>query len=611
MLAGCAPSTQYIAPARESVANESALDQRYAKYGAYYLVAETRMEFSDQMVTLAGGNSSRGEVVVFKRLKVLNSESSEYGTIKIDSYSDYISLFKVSLSTPEGGTSELEVEKLQAEYVKTGKIAVPHVKAGTVVTIEIHFSTGRVLPFFEVWMSGNLPVAHSIFTLSTLGSYTFDAKEYSGLGKPRIDTVKNGLSTFLVRNWSMDGVLPRSRVGMKASMDRSEPRVSAVLRHYGWQDIFTDWKKLSESYQKELLKKSVFAGDGRVKKLADSLAGAFGNAKYDSAFAWVQRNLRIKRHPLGPIFPNDVIDSREGNVWEIAVVLRDVLEAMGARCDIVVTRPRFMGGFDSSFITPSVLALPLVIVMEPGPKRVAYPFGKGAALGEYSTEYFGLEALSMNTLDIQSLPPSTSPSSNSYYRFTLHTADPNGRAELSLDWQGYWAYYFRSTLSTLKHDEVGEVFQRFLGGISKANVLDSFQVEGIQIPGSPLSAHVYFHNSEAMIEHKGEKLLRLDHVFDRYFTTWDSSRISEVSLHVPETIREEVIVDGDAPVRIDFTCRDVSTEVFIQTCSQEGVSSLRRKLQVKSGDFSPDVARRLLPEIEKLNEIRNSSMVVK
>ena len=74
MLAGCAPSTQYIAPARESVANESALDQRYAKYGAYYLVAETRMEFSDQMVTLAGGNSSRGEVVVFKRLKVLNSE---------------------------------------------------------------------------------------------------------------------------------------------------------------------------------------------------------------------------------------------------------------------------------------------------------------------------------------------------------------------------------------------------------------------------------------------------------------------------------------------------------------------------------------------------------
>ncbi len=612
--AGCSMS-HFQPPSRIALEEEKILDLRYEKYGAYFLNNDVYMEFTVDHPQ-SYGQTLAGNIVLYKRLKILNSESKGYGTFEIEKYSDVIPQLKVTLFSSPSDSVVLSSEFLIKEFKKTGKIAVPQVKAGSIITVEIHFKIdlSQVMGAFEVWLSESLPVANATFTLSTENDYRFEAREYGGLTPPASKRVSSPLnSSVLVRTWKANNLFPSSQVNMKSPSDLSLPRVSVVFRKFRGEFIYFDWPKMVSIYQKYMLKKSIFNQTQKLEHLADSLSKVnLGKQKYAAAFAWVKKNIRLAQRPIGPINIGSILQTGEGNKWEISVLLRELMTLMGDQSDILITRERDLGGFDSGFATPLALTEPFVLLNTANESRVAYLFSEGAALGEYPESFFGLQGLSINTGKPISLPPSIAPQGNQRFKYTLNAKTSTDQAILDVELKGFSGYAFRNLLAGLTDVERQEQMQAMLDEGSENFILNSFHLKGVETPNTPLTAHILFHFAEPWVEKKNQRFLSLKTCFNRYYQSWDSSRTSPISIRLSDTVIEEIRIEGqEKSLTNAFLCYEIENDLFKQTCYREGENLLRRTVLRKPGTFEPLKVKSLLPAIDSLNACRNSHILVK
>jgi hypothetical protein len=512
---------------------------------------------------------------------------------------------------------KLDTSAMLSGFRKTGKLVFPKVGPGSLLGIDLEFRSMSAIPAFEYWFSNALPVAHGRFTFSSLEGFHYEYAAYGPAreGNTRMEKPDGRLH---YRSWVVKDIAPRGRIDFQEEIDVAEPRVSVVLRSYNDFPVISDWAGLSRKYEETVFKESFFSSSRKLGEKTDAICRGKSGAseKAEAIFAWVSDNITLKTSDLASIDPDRVIASGQGNVWETAAVLKGMFERAGLKAEVLVTRPRSHGGFDPKFETPLQLAVPLVTVNLDGQDRLAFPFARGGALGEYPDDYFGLSALSLRLQDSVSLPPYAGGETYMVSTYRIDPGAPEGEQGMDLELGGYLAYSTRAALYKQARGEVKEVFQKFLGTLGASNALLRCEVSGQDARGKPLAAKLSFRNPNQAIERKGSTLLRLGNLFPARFASYDTSRATgfKSNLAYRAVERIEAVKPAGRKLEADIPCVPAENALFKVACETQDLPDklvFTREVRMLPAKLNADQMRALYPQILDLNRIREGNLIVR
>lgn len=613
VLAGCWAFTEPVLLGQAVVTPHTRnIRHEWESYDAYYAIDELFVEASFQDFYV---KTPMSKVIVNKVIEILTPEGAEYASVAIPRYTAEPSSFDVQVIDSEGRPVSVDVDQVREEYEDNGVVVVPNVVAGCQVRIQVTFVTLSPVSSFEHWFSREIPVERGRFTFSSLHDFMYDVKSYGGLPPSTRREAESGRHTY--RIWSVKDLLPRSRVDHQATVAKDEQRVALVLRRAFSQDIISTWADVAESYREYALQRRRFSSTRLLSATVDSLTPGLTTEreKAEAVLTWVQENLSTRGGVGERVDPDKVIESRQGTYWDITLVLREMLEHLGLRTDILVTRGHSKGGFDQHFVNPATVMIPLVTVRVTEREYVAFPFVRGGMLGEYPHDYFDLHGLSLRSERPHRLPEPLSRRSLTSYAYTLDfSADPP-RQDVEIQYGGYMAYWLRSMLLTIGEEERKEFFQKVLTGLGQSNALKTYEVEGLEHHGGSVKAHLSFHNPTQSIRRKGKMHVNLSHLFREYFDTYDSSRTTTFSSRLFNTVTEAIrlVKPASGGAKVFMVCTDLANDLFEATCTQKDSPveySLVRVIDIKKADLPAGRMRAIYPDIVSLNRVAESSVVI-
>ena len=596
----------------------------WESYGAYYEIDDLFIETAYMWSPVMEGPQTK--YVVKKRVRILSDLGTKYASIEVPYYA-LLSKLIIAMKDASGKSVALNTATMREEYRKTGVIVFPKATAGCVLDVSAVFTSMGSITSFEFSFWKEIPVLKSDFTFSYQDDkYTYEFKTYGDKCESRADNApKAVMGKFTQRTWSRRDLLPPPRIAYLKNIYETVSRVSLVMRGYSIgqvfapeKEVFASWNKLAESYNKYLFATSAFQSSQKLeKKVLDLTRDAAGEyAKADAILRWVQDSISISGDDSKNINPDRVIEKREGSIWEITYVLKEMLDKINCFSDIIVTRGKHRGGFDSSFVTPMTLSIPVVVAVCGKKKFVAYPFYRGSKLGEYPASFFDCKGVSIQNGAVEPLPPPPGRTWKCSFAYTLDVRADSISQSLTARFSDYWAYDMRTDLASVKDETITEYFQKMLTNFGLSNALLSCDIENLGERGTPLTARLTFATPGQYIQRKGQKLYKLDHLFGSYFSFYDTSRTSRFTTAMDEMISEEIV----APKRPGFsarfymTCTAIDNPLFRVTCEEqqnEREYRFSRTLHIKKSDLSAEQMRLIYPDILRLKEIGDSYVVFK
>ncbi|MBN1129856.1 MAG: hypothetical protein JXA71_12765 [Chitinispirillaceae bacterium] len=596
----------------------------WKKYGAYYEIDDMFIECSYAWSPVVEGPQTRYGVK--KRLRILTNDGVKYASVPVPFYAP-ISKFVISMKDSSGKAVSLDAYAIRAEYRKTGVIVFPKATAGCVLDIYIVFSVMKAVTSFEFAFFEEVPVLRSTFTFSSMNNrYTYAFKTYGEPCQHRVDHSPQAvMGKFVHQVWSKERQLPPPRISHLKNIAETVSRVSLVMRSYSasqvfssQRDIYSGWNKLSESYTKYLFRPSLFRSSASLKKKTKELTEGSRNAfdKADALLEWAQNNITLNDDDAKSIDPDRVLEKGEGNLWEMTFVLKEMLQQIGCFSDVIVTRGKHRGGFDPEFVTPAVLSVPIVIARCDKKNHVAYPFLRGAKLGEYPASFFDLKGLSLEKGAVATLPEPPARSWNCMLSYRLEIVSDSIAQSVTAEFSDYWAFDLRTDLAVMKKEMIKEYFQKMLTNFGLSNALISCDVQNLEKRGEPLIAQLSFATPGQYIERKGQKLYKLDHLFGSYFSLYDTSRTSRFTIPLDELICERITVPKRPNTACEFhiTCDAIDNPLFRVTCEEEENEHeyrFTRNLHIKKGDLSAQQMRLIYTDIQSLRTINESYVLFK
>ena len=613
LFTACAPTTRPILLKEDPAPAEK--EKEWSKYGAYYLTDELFVEESYMQNPFV--RTTVGKFIVNKKLKILTREGVEQGTVTVPFYGDMIEKKSISALDSAGAPIKLDTAAIFREYFKSGRIIFPNVTPGCVLEIHIEFDNNSPITVFEHWFSGSIPVAHGRFTFSHLNKFGYDFADYGPLKEGRTDRQKPN-DNLTYKTWEVRNAHPRSGLDFQEEIDAAEPRLSLVLRNFDGFPVITSWEKLSESYEAAALKPSFFNSTKKLKKKVAELSQGKNTdeEKAQAVFHWVQDNISYKYSGLGAIDPDKVMASGQGNMWEMAVVLREMFKALNLTTGVLVTRPRSLGGFDPKFETPLQLAVPLVTVEVGQRTLLAFPYSRGASLGEYPDDYFGLSSLSLAYKDSAKVPEYAGGASYSHSTYRIDAGSPDADQRLDLELGGYLAFYVRNTLMQEKTEDVKDVYQKILTKLGTSNALKTCTLTDKSSRGKPLLAKLVFVNPTQSVERKGETQVRLSHIFSSFLSSYDTTRATgfKISLESESVERVEMAKIPGRKLEANIPCTEVSNPLFKVACRTEEDEKqivFTRTVTLHKAKLSPGEMRLLYPQIVEMNRISEARLILR
>lgn len=591
----------------------------WENYGAYYEIDDLSIETAYGWSPVMEGPQTM--YIVKKRLRILTNEGVPYASVPAPFYAP-LSRFAISLKDASGKPVKLNTYQIREDYLKTGIIVFPKATAGCVLDITIVFQAMSSISTFEFAFYEAIPIRESTFSFTyPSDKYTYDFKSYGDSCAVRDGNLpRSVIGSATQRIWSRRDLLPPPRIAYRKNIYETVSRVSLVMRSYSTgrimgsdNDVFARWNKLAESYYKYLFQTSVFQSTKKLERKARdlSLGVSTDSGKADAILRWVQDSISVNNDDSKAINPDRVIEKREGSIWEVTYVLKRMLGEIDCYSDIIVTRGKHRGGFDSAFVTPITLSLPIVIAECDKKKFVAYPYFRGSKLGEYPASFFGLKGLSLQSGDIKPLPEPPSSAWKCCFSYALGFFADSISQHLTARFSDYWAYDLRTDLVAAKKEDIKEYFQKMLTNFGLSNALLSCSVQNLDERGAPLTVLLSFATPGQIIERKGRKLYKLDHLFGSYFSFYDTTRAVGFTTDMDEVISEEIVAEKSNKTGVEFhtTCDAVDNALFKVTCEEQrsvGEYRFARTLHIKKSDLSADAMRLIYPDILRLKGISES-----
>jgi hypothetical protein len=620
-LVGCAPTLPFqptegflaSKPGSDSLQPQPPTPESWKSYGAYYAVDEVHIQAAS-----LGSDFSPTKTGWFlhREIVIATPEGKKFATFNLPKVGQSSSFkFKLIMSDSTGKTVPLDTAAIRAEYLKKGLVIFPNAHPGCRVGIQLEFWSYEPLFWLDHWFSSDIPVRYGNFTfLYNHSAYAYRFKEYGGLAH---STQTQPNPQFYQHVWTVRNQVPRSSVAYQEGVDVSEPRVSLVMERAGATPVFKDWQKVTEQYERILLRKNFFSSESRLRKTTDSLTKGktTDTAKAAAILAYCQNNLSLIDGDIHAINPDEILKAHQGTLWDITVVAKSMLEEANMATHIWLTRTRSRGGFDPKFITPGSILFPLLGVADGPHWRMFYPYLRGGALGDFPADEFNAVAMDLASGELDNLPAPRSATYHAKQRYALDLANPEGLITNEMVLRDRAAYNQRNVLWDLDEKDMREHYQKGLTQQARQNVLESAKVIGLREPGDDLTVRLEYRAKNQVTERKGKSHVRFGHLFDSHFETLDSIRTSPYvytsSVHLEEEVRLKKPMNRKA--KMEWPCKDFSNRMVKVQCRSQETSDeifLNRTIDIAKTRLDASAMRQCLPDIFEMNRIREASVTL-
>ncbi len=590
-------------------------DEQWRDYGAVYELDEFRIK-TKLLNPSEGWNTY---FYVNRMMRILNRKGVDYGTVFIKQYTDILVDFKVTLWDPTGKAVPLDLKAMKQKYVETGKIIVPRVEPNCRIGINLVFRRYGLAYSWEHWFEKNIPVLKGRFSIFYPGEIQYACKTYGG-----VTPVKEQIyGAHLGYIWDHENILPEDDIFEKRWHIDREPHIMARIRSWSWSRFrydAPDWSGLARKYKNYFMSPSIFTSKSTIKKIASSIIpdkiGAFEKA--DAILAYVQDKITLdtnKKPNLDNVDLNQVLRAKSGDWWDIAVLLKELLEAGGFSTHVYVTQPHHLGGFDPDFPTWRFLYFPLIAVEINGRQLIGWPYKRFMGLGEYPFSYHDLQALSLDVGNIVPLPASIYKTATQTSFATLLIENWESAHKWQFIYGGYYASYIRAKMSERTPEKRKTYFKSLIRDYDKENNLENADLETINRQGE-LKVSLECQKAGSKTERPKESHYSLRPWFRKYFVDYDDSRKVNYANDMVLVFNDSVLIKGnDDNQRIyHFECVNLDNPLFSTICEEKQTNEgmlLSRKLTIKQADLTPGQMHNIQPDIVSLNRIDESYLLEK
>ncbi|HLP42747.1 MAG TPA: transglutaminase-like domain-containing protein, partial [Fibrobacteria bacterium] len=399
LLAGCAatPSRWWkdVSPAPPAI--EKAWERHH------WYVVDVKYTFRARAALEGAPRGPHAYAHLHLLVKALTPEGARIGALTIPAWNRDIHSMEVTLLDPEGRPVPVDQDRVRKAYERQGTVFVPRVAPGSMLAVHIVQGPYAALDAWEHTMAGSAPVWRSEFEFAHPMRMRYDYKAYNGLGPP--ERAERRQSTVLT--WKT-GAIPALPDLPFLDPAAARPRLLIVGRDAS-AGGYPDWRAVAARKQRQWLGRTARNRTAAARSLARDLTSRDTSdlARSRALLAWVQDH--IVRSDDNPVEqdPDEVLEARRGNAWQVADLLEEMASSIGINTDIVLTRAQEEGGFDPSLPNPHAAAQPLVVLEAGGRDWVAWPYSRAYGLGDYPPGYFGLEALSLRKGAVRPLPEPT------------------------------------------------------------------------------------------------------------------------------------------------------------------------------------------------------------
>jgi hypothetical protein len=590
-------------------------DDQLRNYGAVY-------EFDEFRIKTEILNPDEGWSTYFyvnRMMRILNRKGVDYGTIYIKPYTSILADFNVKLWDPTGKAVPLDLKAMRKKYVETGKVIVPRVEPDCRIGINLVFRKAGLAYDWEHWFERQIPVLKGRFSLFYPGEIEYDCKTYGGVTHVK----KQRYGAHLGYIWGHENILPEDDVFEKRWHIDREPHIMARIRHWSWNQYRYNapgWSGLARQYNNYFMSPSIFTSKSTLKKTASRIMldkiGDFEKA--DAILAYVQDHISLdtdKKYNLDSINLNHVLRNKCGGWWEIAVLLKELLEAGGFSTHVYVTQPHHYGGFDPDFPSWNFMNIPLIAVKIDDGQLIGWPYERFMGLGEHPFGFHDLHALSLDGGNILALPASIHKTATQTSLATLSTANWESPHKWQFIYRGYYASHIRGKMSERTPEKRKTYFKSLIQDYDKENSLENAELETINRQGE-IEVDLECQEAGSKTEGPQESHYSLRPWFRKYFVDYDNSRKANYTNDMVLVFEDSVLIKGndDKQRSYHFECANLDNPLFSTICEKKQTNEgmlLSRKLTIKQADLSPKQMQNIQPDIVSLNRIDESFLIEK
>jgi hypothetical protein len=528
------------------------LPDSWYRYGAYYLVDDFILSVDPDPA--AGIHAT--EFTVYKKIRILNQQGARFATIPVIKYSSDIVFFTVDVRNQDSQAVAVDSREIQSKFEETGKVVVPQANPGSTITLKIVFQSHRTPVMFEHWFVEWIPVERGRFVANTdnAAQYSFVHKVYGN--RAHVEELPLDQYGSNACSWEVRNIEPIDSLPFRHRTSDAEPRVALRVDplYNASHDPITTWRDFSEWLREFRIKPALSGSSGAVAQKAKELTRGLASqkARADTIVQWVQKNIMCDNLFLHETI-GEVLKKGKSDLFLVALLCREMLDAAGVNAELVLTRPHTRGGFDPKFMTLYTCGEGLVIAHIDGKPYGIYPVYTGYPVGTYPTEFFGLCGLDVQKGDTVRLPAPlwTRAGENSRVTLRLH-----GDTAVHSLCQTFWELStcaMRHRLAGKGEAQLREIIEKRVRKLGERNSLVSFSVKNISDLDAPLVLQADFRSGNPPVEMAGALRYDLSPFLERLFNGVDSMRTDDIVVNVPARFCDtvEIIKDNAAAVQLD------------------------------------------------------------
>jgi hypothetical protein len=588
--------------------NDEHLSVEWEKYGAYFDTDETQLCISN------GGMYS----VVHKRIKILSTMGSQYGTIPIPYYSNTIDTFLVSMTDSSGNNVKLNRAKMRQTYKSEGKVIFPNVTKGCCLNVKIKFNgMSGYLPY-TYSMRQYLPVAQSKFMIYAKPLYPVKTKLYSA--NTKVNFVVDSLKHKYLYTYSAENILPLSETRGYSWEEILGPRIDIHYLILFSNRNLDSWDEIAiENKLRHALSITAYdsiCGRREIKLLTNNIPDTLQKAK--AIYEYIQTKFEVK----SSTFPYDrrdlwtILKRQSGDQIELARLCRFFLKKIGIPSTIVYSRMNSLGGFDTGFVNMGACQTPFVIATIKEKPYALYFGDNCAGFGSYPLEFFNNYGLDMFKGNVVKLPEPTDANQNATYFTKISSISDEAIHEMKVCWSDYTAYLVRYNLKNRTEQEIRMFAINELGSQS-VNQFRDYKFSNTDSIGDSLCCTITFNNNNiSTTPNQSQRVFLRDYV-KTYYNDFERLRKTKYTVLIGEKYNEIIEIAKENKKKYVLTGTDnltIENKLFSTsfTIAENDINlTLTRKLVIKPVEIEPHDFESIYSDIQKLNSLRDAYVDIK
>jgi len=590
--------------------NQTLYDKKWENFGAYYDKDEMKVVSTLKM----GAMNVTFEI--YKKIRILSTAGSVYGTVPVYQWSKNITHFDPRLYDANGIEIPLPEEKLKKEYLKTGKVVFPKVTAGSVVSLRIIFKKNEIYYYrWQQWYKYSIPVRiqRFIFAYSKTGEY--DYRTYGTRYKfteSKIYDKNNNAHIFILNDFE-----PQQDIDYLDYAAITEPRIIFRLKnlHFFWYHKEDDLNKSAIKNFKKEIEEPSFAAietacEEAVKKIIADTPDTLERAR--KILRWLQDKTTIRKSQKEITFSlenaaNIRIASQCYKMFKRAGLNPHVLLAYDKNTDIL----------DSSFLyyNEDIYGFPFFSFHNTS--YIAYPYEIGYELGEYPAGFNNATCIDLKNNSISTLPPPLWGEEWIKDKIVLNLKSFPGNYHFIREFRKNSASDFRAYFLNMTKESQGKYIENLLKDYKKSNKVESFSILNLDEYEKPLITQAIFKNDDMPIPYENKTIFKLNNFFcNDYFEDITMERKDDIFLHHKRIYIDELEIIKIPGKKIIPTieANNIINNLFsVEINKSETDSSYifqRTVIYGKNNFISEEKIKDFYDAINDLNKVKNSTITI-